>query len=103
MSKTATATEEMTVKDKLYTNRFKPDDRSHLIIKDHDICLTECEEKWCTRFCPAEVYEWGEDVQKILVGYEGCVECGTCRIGCPYINIEWLNPRGGFGVVWRFG
>ena len=91
------------IKDKLYLDRFKPDRTSHLIVKDPQVCLQHCEEKWCTRFCPAEVYEWEEDVKKLIVAFEGCIECGTCRIGCPVLKIEWLNPRGGFGVVWKYG
>lgn len=93
----------LSIKDKLYKDRFKPDKVSHLIIKDPEVCLRHCAEKWCTRFCPAEVYEWEEEQKRILVAYEGCVECGTCRIGCPFLNIEWHNPRGGFGVVWKYG
>lgn len=34
---------------------------------------------------------------------ERCVECGACRIVCPYGNIDWHYPRGGFGIVYRFG
>ncbi|MBU1208420.1 MAG: hypothetical protein KKH04_16085 [Proteobacteria bacterium] len=30
----------------------------------------------------------------ISVAYEGCLECGSCRIGCPHLNIEWRFPRG---------
>ncbi|MBE3591098.1 MAG: 4Fe-4S dicluster domain-containing protein [Firmicutes bacterium] len=88
--------------EKLFLNRFKPDDRSHLAIKDRDVCL-KCEGKWCTYFCPAAVYHWNEEDAKIDITYEACLECGTCRIGCPYRNIEWVYPRGGFGVQHRFG
>lgn len=84
----------------MFKVRFKTDDRSHLIIKDHDICR-KCAGKPCTHFCPAGVYEWEHD--HIAVGYEGCVECGTCRIGCPSANIEWLYPRGGYGVAYKCG
>lgn len=92
----------MKLHEKLFLNTFKPDDRSHLAIIDRDVCLA-CEEKWCTRFCPAEVYHWNDDDRKIDITYEACLECGTCRIGCPYRNISWVYPRGGFGVQHRFG
>lgn len=93
----------MKLEDKLYLNRFKPDSKSHLVIKNPEVCLEECKEKWCTYFCPAGVYEWDEEERRILVGYEGCVECGTCRVGCPYRNIDWRYPRGGFGVTYKHG
>ena len=93
----------MTIQDKLYLDRFNADKQSHLFIIDPEVCLHKCPEQYCTKFCPAHVYEWDEEAQKILVGYEGCVECGTCRIGCPFRNIKWLNPRGGYGVQYRQG
>lgn len=93
----------MTIQDKLYLDRFNADKQSHLFIIDPEVCLTRCPEQYCTKFCPAHVYEWDEESQKILVGYEGCVECGTCRIGCPFRNIKWLNPRGGYGIQYRQG
>ncbi|PZN07073.1 4Fe-4S dicluster domain-containing protein [Thermaerobacter sp. FW80] len=93
----------MSIQDKLYLDRFNADKQSHLFIIDPDVCLTKCPEQYCTKFCPAHVYEWDPEAQKILVGYEGCVECGTCRIGCPFRNIKWLNPRGGYGVQYRQG
>jgi ferredoxin like protein len=40
---------------------------------------------------------------KIAVGYQACVECGSCRVGCPFLNIGWALPRGGFGVAYKFG
>lgn len=90
------------IEEKLYADRFKTDSSSHLIIKDQEICR-RCPEKWCNYFCPASVYEFDEENQVNLVAYEGCLECGTCRIGCPYLNIEWLYPRGGFGIQHRYG
>ncbi|TGE30975.1 4Fe-4S ferredoxin, partial [Desulfosporosinus sp. Sb-LF] len=26
-----------------------------------------------------------------------------CLIGCPFGNINWKYPRGGFGVSWKNG
>ncbi|MGC9358698.1 MAG: ferredoxin family protein [Anaerolineae bacterium] len=40
---------------------------------------------------------------KIQVAYQACVECGSCRVGCPYKNIGWQLPRGGYGVAYKFG
>jgi ferredoxin like protein len=86
--------------DKLYKVKYKTDDVSHLKIKDQGTCL-QCDHKPCIPRCPAEVYELEKD--EILVAFENCLECGVCKIVCPYDNIEWEYPRGGFGVVWKFG
>lgn len=56
-----------------------------------------------TYICPAKVYSWSEEENLILTAYEGCVECGTCRYACPPHVIDWRNPRGGFGIQYKFG
>ncbi|MEW6698707.1 MAG: ferredoxin family protein [Bacillota bacterium] len=90
---------EVNIDDKLYLNRWKPDHQTHLEIIDPAVCTEKCEGKDCTVFCPARVYEWRDG--RIAVGYEGCLECGACRIGCPHANIRWRYPRGGHGVQFR--
>jgi ferredoxin like protein len=89
---------EINIEDMLYLNRYIADTQSHLVIIDQAVC-TKCQCKPCTTFCPARVYEWKDE--HTVVGYEGCLECGACRIGCPYANIDWKYPRGGFGVGFR--
>ena len=74
---------------------------SHLTIEDHAVC-SECQDKPCLTFCPADVYVL-DDAGIVQVAYNNCVECGSCRIGCPYGNIGWVLPRGGFGVAYKFG
>ena len=90
----------MKIEDKLYTVTSKTDEESHLVQIDPDVCEA-CERKWCTIFCPAETYKWEDD--KLLIAFENCLECGACKIGCPYLNIQWRYPRGGFGVRYKFG
>ncbi|MEM4768974.1 MAG: 4Fe-4S dicluster domain-containing protein, partial [Saccharolobus sp.] len=51
--------------------------------------------------CPANVYTWIN--QKIIISYENCVECGACRIACPFGNISWNYPRYGLGIALRYG
>lgn len=92
----------MKLTDKLFLIRFNTDKISHIKIIDPQVCLQN-EDKTCTRICPTHVYHWDEEEKRISVGYEGCVECGTCRIGCPHGNIDWHYPRGGFGVSWKNG
>jgi ferredoxin like protein len=88
------------IAEKLFTIRYKVDDQSHLIIKDQQVCLT-CETKECTHFCPADVYDWTGETT--TVAFENCIECGTCRIGCPYYNIHWVYPKGGYGITYKYG
>ena len=90
----------MNIEDKLYTVTTKSDEESHLVLKDTLVCA-DCERKPCTIFCPAETYKWEDD--KLLIAFENCLECGSCKVGCPYLNIEWRYPRGGFGVRFKFG
>lgn len=92
------------LEDKLFNLRYKTDEtRSHLVIAEPDVCARVCQDKPCTIFCPVGVYKWEPLVERISVSYEKCVECGACRIGCPYYNIEWVYPRGGFGVTYKNG
>lgn len=91
-----------TISDKLYMIRFKSDDKSHLVIKEMQDCV-ECVHKDCTFFCPADVYDWHAKINTTSVAYENCIECGTCRIGCPSDNIHWVYPKGGYGMTYKFG
>ncbi|MEW6399018.1 MAG: 4Fe-4S dicluster domain-containing protein [Bacillota bacterium] len=106
MAETVTAMAS-SVDDKLYLIRYRVDDRSHLFVSDRQPCLEKCGSKGrpCTVVCPAHVYRWEEEQgeKRIVVEYERCVECGACRIVCPHGNIDWHYPRGGFGIVYRFG
>lgn len=90
----------MNIEEKLYTITFRSDEESHLVQKDAEVCAA-CEKKWCTIFCPAETYIW--EAEKLIINFENCLECGACKIGCPYLNIEWRYPRGGYGVRFKFG
>ena len=73
------------------------DQPCHLRIKDPAKCA-ECEAKFgspCTRFCPAEVYR--RDEGRLQIDFSNCMHCKTCRIKCPYGNIDWTFPQGGDG------
>ncbi|SEN75205.1 ferredoxin family protein [Lihuaxuella thermophila] len=91
-----------TISDKLFTIRFKCDKVSHLTIKDRDVCI-RCTTKDCNFFCPADVYEWDKKQKLTTVAFENCIECGTCRIACPSDNIEWVYPKGGYGMSFKMG
>ncbi|OGR89400.1 MAG: 4Fe-4S ferredoxin [Elusimicrobia bacterium RIFCSPLOWO2_01_FULL_60_11] len=91
------------VEEKLGTLTYKKDHQSHIAIPDADICLKKCKDKPCVAVCPAKVYDWDESKKKIVIGYENCIECGAARMICPFQNIKWEPPRGGFGVSYKFG
>jgi ferredoxin like protein len=94
----------MTVKieEKLFLDRFQVDEESHLELIDAEICLEKCPDQPCLYICPANVYKLEKD-GRISVAYEGCLECGSCRIGCPHFNVKWRFPKGGYGVRHRYG
>ncbi|MBM2831209.1 MAG: ferredoxin [Dehalococcoidia bacterium] len=92
----------MPLEGKLFLDRFKVDEESHLRIVDGEKCFKECEGQPCLHLCPANVYRL-EEGDRISVNYEGCLECGSCRIACRHLNIEWRFPRGGYGISHKFG
>ena len=73
---------------------------SHIKITDQGLCQQKCENKPCTYFCPSRVYSW--ENQEIKIDYGRCIECGACPWGCPYKNIDWHLPPGGYGVDYSF-
>lgn len=88
-----------TLEEKLYTLKFKPDIYSHL--KANQEFCKNCENKVCTTICPANVYDWLDAEQKLVINYENCLECGACRIACPHSAIEWRYPKGTCGVTFK--
>jgi len=83
----------------------EPDQPSHLVVRDTDLCRTQCAEEYgnpCESFCPAAVYEMVDDTdnpgqRKLLIHHENCVHCKTCDIADPYQIITWTPPEGGEG------
>lgn len=92
----------MSVQQKLFHNRYVVDgERPHIKVRPHEkpspalLALT--------RTCPAGCYSLNERGQ-VEVAVDGCLECGTCRIVCAASGeIEWQYPRGGYGVMFKFG
>lgn len=60
-----------------------------------------CDYKPCIKGCPAGLFTLVEG--DIHFNYEGCLECGTCRIICPRDAVKWSYPIGGYGVKYSFG
>ena len=81
---------------------YKNDHESHIKIKSKDVCV-KCPDKPCVALCPAAVYTWQDSMKEIKVQHENCIECGGCRMICPYLNIDCVWPRGGMGVAYKYG
>ena len=93
----------MTIDERLGLNKYEFDEQSHIKIINDELCKT-CKLKPCLVVCPAEVYKLVDD--KISVNHENCVECSTCTIACSIRGngaIDWNLPRGGFGILYRYG
>jgi len=88
------------VEDRLLKTRFEIYKEPHIIV-DTSKCR-ECLNKPCIKICPAGLYSLDED-GNLIFNYEGCLECGSCRLICPYNNIRWNTPPGGYGVDYSFG
>jgi ferredoxin like protein len=90
------------VEDKLYNNRYVVDPgKPHIRVKPH---VTPTKQLLAlTHVCPANCYAANEAGQ-VEITPDGCLECGTCRVVCSETgDIEWSYPRGGFGVLFKFG
>ncbi len=87
------------IQDKLANIKYNCDSKSHLIL-DQEKCKN-CKEKTCTFICPANVYEYNEQLDEITVVYENCLECGACKLVCEKKSIEWHWPKASCGVVFK--
>ena len=90
---------DMTMEQRLALNHYDVDTEAHIKIKT-DVCQ-ECDLRPCLYVCPAECFKLEEG--KISFSYEGCLECGSCRICCDEEAIEWAYPRAGFGISYEYG
>ncbi len=91
----------LSVAEKLAVNKYELDE-GHPHIKVHEqVCREKCPDLACLFVCPANVYS--EQNGHIVADWAGCLECTTCTVACPSEGLEWVYPRGGFGVVYRNG
>ena len=93
-----------TVAEKLHHNRYRVDeDRPHIRLRDPAICRDDCRHHACLTVCPAGAYSVDAD-GLVRISTDGCLECGSCRIVCAeYDNLDWDWPRGGYGILYKFG
>lgn len=91
----------MKVEEKIALNAIRNDKKSHILL-DQSVC-SACRERMCITVCPAHLYSLNEDTGEMVVEYAGCLECGTCAIGCTYGSVTWDYPEGEYGVQYRYG
>ncbi|MFI3299971.1 MAG: 4Fe-4S dicluster domain-containing protein [Candidatus Gastranaerophilales bacterium] len=89
------------IEEKLYTVKSYMDCVSHL--KPNSESCQKCSSKVCTFVCPAGVYEWNSNENRLVVNYENCLECGACRICCEDGSLGWEYPKGTKGVMFKQG
>lgn len=80
------------------------DQPSHIAVLDPRVCAEKCKAEFdcpCTRFCPAQVYEWSEEEKRIRVNFTNCLHCQTCETKDPFRNISWKLPEGGGGPKYK--
>lgn len=89
----------MVIEDKLQQTRFNLDATPHIVV-DTEICK-DCVDKPCLYVCPVQNYILEDS--ELTFTWHSCVECGACRVACGRGAINWTYPRGGFGVLLRYG
>lgn len=92
----------MSIDDKLGHNRFHADD-NYAHIELNKECADQEMIKRVILACPAKLYQQ-DDSGKLSFNYEGCLECGTCRVLAGNSVLKrWNHPMGGMGVEFRRG
>lgn len=90
----------MTIDDKLGLNKFDVDAEPH--IKVNEECTDQKLLERIVLACPAKLYSL--DTGKFRISYEGCLECGTCRVLSQGKALNsWNHPHGGCGVLYKQG
>lgn len=89
----------VSLEEALSANVWDVDYEPHIEV-DEEKCR-RCGRRVCVYLCPAGCYTVLDD--RLLVSYEGCLECGTCRLVCPEGAVKWSHPKSGRGVQYRYG
>ncbi len=89
----------MNMEERLALNKYDVDNQAHIRLEDGK--CRECSHKACLIICPAECFKLREGT--VSFAYEGCLECGSCRVVCNEGGLDWSYPRSGFGVSYEYG
>jgi len=87
------------IEDRLAVNKYDIDRDIHIAVNP-DVC-TKCHSRTCLYVCPAGCFTLVDG--RLNFSYEGCLECGTCRIVCEAGAITWTLPRPGLGISYEYG
>lgn len=93
----------LSLDERLGLDRYETDGEQSHIRVDAARC-TGCAARPCIVACPASVYRWVDE--HMAIRYENCLECGTCQLVCHEAGnggLDWHNPHGGYGIIFRFG
>ena len=92
------------IEEKLYRNRYLVDSgKPHVKITEKGQEAPSPQLEALVHICPAGCYQ-KTDTGSVEVVPDGCMECGTCRVLTQdTAELEWNYPRGGFGVLFKFG
>ena len=53
---------------------------------------------------PGQLLQGRRQPQAVTLITDGCLECGSCRVICTeHANVNWEYPRGGHGILFKFG
>ncbi len=90
------------VEEKLYQNRYLVDEGKPHVRVINPGRVTPALKSLVT-VCPAGCWAENED-GTISATLDGCLECGTCRLVCAASgDLSWNYPRGGHGILYKFG
>ena len=56
----------------------------------------------CILVCGGEVFEMKKK-KAVVAHIERCLECGNCEVACLKDAIVFKVPKGGTGIVYRYG
>ena len=56
----------------------------------------------CTLVCGGDVFEVKKK-KAVVAHIECCLECGNCEVACLRNAIDFRIPKGGTGVVYKYG
>ncbi len=56
----------------------------------------------CTLVCGGDVFEVKKK-KAVVAHIECCLECGNCEVACLRDAIEFRIPKGGTGIVYKYG
>lgn len=97
----AVAARPLRLEDLLQRDVYDVDEKPHIEIPRGREAQRGLPARALALLCPAGCYTLTPDGE-LIFSYEGCVECGLCRVISPRGKIRWEYPRSGRGVTYRF-